>query len=802
MANRQYPVPFETGGGGGGSGTVASVGLVDSTGTFTVTGSPVTTSGNIALSAFANQAANSFLAGPSSGAASAAAFRKMAAADESNRVGINAANSGVTGNGYFLFGGTGAPVASGPLVYYLTLTQVAVSGGTTTYTGTIAPSSSISNIVETAGNRVTLTVGVNNQWQPGQKVQLSGLTTGTWLNGQTVTLLAGTTNVSLVFTDPTAHGTQASHADTGTATINFANYTFTVTGFTNSGNNVQITVTSNTATTLVCTTSTQVNETHAANAGSNTVDCSGGLFNTHATVGQVVFATTLSTGGFTTLSVTVIPQGTITAINSDTQIVVSAAPTLVAANVCLVWGDDETTALQNAWALVTASNTGAMLVLPASNPLGDGPAVILTTKAQLNTSGSVNPGTGGARAGWGAYGGGKNATYIVPTPNFDFTTTTGNVCFLNVNDGGYFHDFTIWGAGVSNPASGLSTKIGARLGSADNGCWHDLALMAWGANATNGIGVGYQVGSGGVNILQNIDCDMFGQVGCSVLDGYHFFNQCGFWDNGTGNLLINNSGTTAVHTVQCYFGNSGYGIGVNGGAQWRDFGSQVSLNLNGSGYSTDAITVGGVPTTGGTGTIWLTGTIVDTQLSAGGHCIRLDNVNCKAFLTNCRIADRSTQVCLRAIGGTIVDAGGNTFTSAGTVFSTASGGVILRTTAGTATVNSTALGANVGTTTAYAVPTGFDGLYKVSTYIDITTADLVSSTMPSVVVGWTDDSSTAQSSTVSATNTANTVGTFAASDTVVYAKGGTNITYSTASYASNTAAAMKYSLRVRVEWLG
>lgn len=85
MANRQFTVPTGSapgsGGGGGGSGTVTSVGLADSTGLFTVTGSPVTTSGTLTLSAFANQTANSVLAGPTSGGAASSSFRALVSAD-------------------------------------------------------------------------------------------------------------------------------------------------------------------------------------------------------------------------------------------------------------------------------------------------------------------------------------------------------------------------------------------------------------------------------------------------------------------------------------------------------------------------------------------------------------------------------------------------------------------------------------------------------------------------------------------------------------------------------------------------
>lgn len=65
---------------GGGSGTVTSVALA-SPSEFTVSGSPVTTSGTLTLNK-ANQSANTVWAGPSSGGAAAPAFRALVYADQ------------------------------------------------------------------------------------------------------------------------------------------------------------------------------------------------------------------------------------------------------------------------------------------------------------------------------------------------------------------------------------------------------------------------------------------------------------------------------------------------------------------------------------------------------------------------------------------------------------------------------------------------------------------------------------------------------------------------------------------------
>jgi hypothetical protein len=70
------------GSGGGGSGTVTSVGL-SLPSIFSVSGSPVTTSGTL-TGTLANQNANLFFAGPNTGAASAPTFRSIVAADLPN----------------------------------------------------------------------------------------------------------------------------------------------------------------------------------------------------------------------------------------------------------------------------------------------------------------------------------------------------------------------------------------------------------------------------------------------------------------------------------------------------------------------------------------------------------------------------------------------------------------------------------------------------------------------------------------------------------------------------------------------
>ena len=77
-----------TGGGGGGSGTVTSVAMTVPS-IMSVSGSPVTTAGTLAVT-LATEAANLVFAGPTTGAAATPTFRSMVAADLPSGVGLTA----------------------------------------------------------------------------------------------------------------------------------------------------------------------------------------------------------------------------------------------------------------------------------------------------------------------------------------------------------------------------------------------------------------------------------------------------------------------------------------------------------------------------------------------------------------------------------------------------------------------------------------------------------------------------------------------------------------------------------------
>jgi hypothetical protein len=115
-------------------------------------------------------------------------------------------------------------------------------------------------------------------------------------------------------------------------------------------------------------------------------------------------------------------------------------------------------------------------------------------------------------------------------------------------------------------------------------------------------------------------------------------------------------------------------------------------------------------------------------------------------------------------------------------------------------VDLTAQAANISVTTIVATPA--PGLYRVSGYISVSQVATSSSTLPSIVLTWTDQNSgQAMSLTLTPTNSGNLLTTVQENNAILSVNSSTDIQFSTTGYASSGATPMQYSIHMRVEAL-
>lgn len=138
---------------GGGTGTVTSIGLSLPASVFTVTGSPVTTSGTLTGS-FNSQSANTFFAAPN-GSSGVPTFRLIVAADLPTGNLTDAGTDGIT-----VTGGTGAVIGSG--------TSLSQHVADTTHNGYLSSTDwNTFNGKQAAGNYITALTGDATATGPG-----------------------------------------------------------------------------------------------------------------------------------------------------------------------------------------------------------------------------------------------------------------------------------------------------------------------------------------------------------------------------------------------------------------------------------------------------------------------------------------------------------------------------------------------------------------------------------------------------------------------------------------------------------
>jgi len=264
----QYPV-VGTGGGGGGGGTVTSVALTAPASILSVTGSPVTTAGTLALS-LTTQSANLVWAGPTTGSAATPTFRSLVAADLPLAFG-NLTDAGT--DGIVVNGGTGAVIGSG--------TSLAQHVADATHNGYLSSTDwSTFNGKQASGNYITALTGDGTASGPGSAAltlatvnsnvgSFGGATAvGTFtVNGKGLVTAAGSTSIQIAESqvtnlvsdlagkEPTITVLTPAHGGTGVANNNSS--TLTISG----SFGTTLTITGTTTATLQQTTGVIVGRT-------------------------------------------------------------------------------------------------------------------------------------------------------------------------------------------------------------------------------------------------------------------------------------------------------------------------------------------------------------------------------------------------------------------------------------------------------------------------------------------------------------------------------------------------------------
>jgi hypothetical protein len=384
----------------------------------------------------------------------------------------------------------------------------------------------------------------------------------------------------------------------------------------------------------------------------NVVTCPNALFVTGkvgtitppAVVGQIIFANdaTSGVGGVDTcldnpdILFGGARQTTISSVDSDTQVHVTGnSGTTSTAHACVAWGDDDTTAINAAWA---AGGCISSQLLPVGKALISAPI----WQAIAGCPAVANSGTGyqGQRV-WGA---GVTNTYIIPVPLFNFSSiagggslTCGNNCTAaignkNISD---YEDFNVWGMGERCSATQASTTL-----------W--IVGNATRAINTNGIG---WCGQGGGTSLTGYN--IAGPTDIYTWGGSNFF----------GSIEMNFQGASV------YFGNSfvsGQGSSINGiSPMIVQSGSTVSSISNA--FSV-ALQIG---VAGGSGTVWNSMNTTQNSLINESACIFIGQGATANFLSNdilCGIPPSNVKGISFFSSGGLVNATNSSFSSQGTGF--------------------------------------------------------------------------------------------------------------------------------------
>lgn len=238
---------------------------------------------------------------------------------------------------------------------------------------------------------------------------------------------------------------------------------------------------------------------------SKIVTCPDCLF-TSADVGKIVWVQNT----FNINTSLILAQDTIATVNSATSITTTsnAATASQSGNAFIVWGTDDTTALAAAWTAAQANGNQCRSVIL---PMGQ----MLTQLPQFNSLAATCITSATLYNQPGIFGAGKNSTYIIPTPNFNFAGCNP-ACFLGYTPT-IAKGFSFQGFGL-NPAGGNGRTLAANAG----GFVTDMDLAYWCLSCAGSIGLAVSGAGSGTNFGGS---EAFGATGIFVTSaGAQFYN--------------------------------------------------------------------------------------------------------------------------------------------------------------------------------------------------------------------------------------------------------------------------------------
>ena len=410
-------------------------------------------------------------------------------------------------------------------------------------------------------------------------------------------------------------------------------------------------------------------DTNAQFTTTTSVTCLTANF-TSADVGKAIFGTCCGlSGGITHAnSVLILPQGTITAVNSATNVTVSGAGNAATcaaggAGCLLIWGTDDSAAWDTTW---TAATGTAGHCYPIQ--MGGGMSLISTAKFLTTV---CNTGiTGSGSQGAAIVGLGYKASQFVILPNFvaagctGVSTSLGSIVCFGPSKGFQLINLGIWG-GENGNSTQLNGKVFINFG-VDA---YAINVLLAGFSAGAGTLTGFNTEASGQTfwtlVVDGFGGGAGGVVECLVSAGtYNVFSEVFCGDN-TGIALSITSGAVLTSYGGFYGQTGGTGPDVQQNGTFKSYGDQF-FDTGGAGGANIVLGANSLTT--------ISGAIFTNNTNAANSNLFFNSASAKAWVSNSSFTAGGANLDInKGTMGTYFDQGGNTYNdgvAAGTILPT------------------------------------------------------------------------------------------------------------------------------------